>query len=335
MRVAPEQLPEQLDKRLAPAYLVTGDEPLLVQEACDRIREASIKQGYRERTLLQTDHQFDWNQLTEETRSLSLFAALRRIEVRMHSGKPGKGRDAFEAFLREPAEDVILLVSGPKLDSGEFSTKWYKRWQQQGVHVPVWPVDPAAFPGWLENRARQMGLSLTRHALQQLCERLEGNLLAAHQELERLRLVAGDTPIDDAVVTAGVEDSSRYNAFELSTQALAGNQAHALKILRRLEEEGSSPLAVLGVLQRDLKHLENLRQAWHERRNSAEFFKSNSIRQRTLQKAVEQGASRLDAVRCERARQQCRQVDRAAKGYDRSLPVWSALASFVETLTGP
>lgn len=334
MKVNPPQLADQLRKRLHPAYLVTGDEPLLVQEACDQIREAARKQGYEERTVFQTDRQFDWNLIMEETQSLSLFSTLKRVEVRLHSGKPGDGRQALERYLEAPPDDVILLVSGPKLDSGEFGKSWYKQWQQKAVHVPVWPVDPGDFPRWLENRARAMGLNLTRHALQQLCERLEGNLLAAHQELERLQLVAGDEPIDDAVMMAGVEDSSRYNAFELSTEALAGHRAHALKILRRLAEEGNSPLAILGVLQRDLKHLVNLQKAWHSGRNSAEFFKASYIRQRSLQKAVEQGARRLSARRCEVAREQCRRVDRAAKGYDTSLPVWSALAALIETLSG-
>ena len=334
MKVSPEQLPNQLAQQLAPAYLVTGDEPLLVQEACDSIREAARKHGFEERSVFQTDQHFDWNLLTEETRSLSLFATRKRIEVRLQSGKPGKGRDALESFMKETPDDIILLVSGPRLDPGEFRKSWFKQWQQHGIHIPVWPVDPGDFPRWLDSRARGMGLNLTRHARETLCDRLEGNLLAAHQELERLKLVAGDTPIDEAVVAAGVEDSSRYNAFELSTEALAGNQAHALKMLRRLEEEGNSPLAILGVLQRDLRHLVNLRQSWREGGNSAEFFKINAIRQRTLQRAVEKGARRLDERKCELARAQCRQVDRAAKGYDASLPVWSALAALIETLSG-
>jgi len=110
-----------------PAYLVTGDEPLLVQEACDQIRAAALKQGYEERTVFQTDNQFDWNRVTEETQSLSLFSTLKRVEVRLHSGKPGKGREAFERYLASPPEDVILLVSGPRLDSGEVRKSWYKQ----------------------------------------------------------------------------------------------------------------------------------------------------------------------------------------------------------------
>ena len=236
MKVNPEQLPDQLAKRLDAGYLVTGDEPLLVQEACDRIRERAVAEGYEERTVFQTDAQFDWQQVHDETQALSLFASRRRIEVRLHSGKPGKGREVLEAFAKAPPEDVILIVSGPRLDSGETSKAWFRNWQKVGLHVPVWPVDPADFPRWLSRRADAMGLKLTRNAVSQLSERLEGNLLAAHQELERLRVIAGDDPVDDAVAIGGVEDSSRYNAFELSAEALAGNRVHALQMLRRLEE---------------------------------------------------------------------------------------------------
>jgi len=160
-----------------------------------------------------------------------------------------------------------------------------------------------------------------------------GNLLAAHQELERLQLVAGDEPIDDAVMMAGVEDSSRYNAFELSTEALVGRRAHALKILRRLGGREQSAGDSGGIAAGSEASGESSAGV----AVGAQFggvFKASFIRQRSLQKAVEQGARRLSARRCEVAREQCRRVDRAAKGYDTSLPVWSALAALIETLSG-
>ena len=333
MKVAPEQLPDQLAKRLDAAYLVTGDEPLLVQEACDRIRERALADGYEERTLFQTDAQFDWQQVHDETQALSLFANQRRIEVRMHSGKPGKGRDIFEAFAKAPPEDVVLIVSGPRLDGSETSKAWYRHWQKIGIHVPVWPVDPADFPRWLARRADAMGLKLTRNAVSQLSERLEGNLLAAHQELERLKVAVGDDPVDDAVAIGGVEDSSRYNAFELSTEALSGNRVHALQMLRRLEEEGTNTLAILGVLQRDLKHLASLQHSLRQGSNAATWFKHNGVRQPPLRKALERASRRHNAASISRAYEQARQVDRASKGQDPAVPPWSALTALVETLS--
>ncbi|MYL25472.1 MULTISPECIES: DNA polymerase III subunit delta [Halomonadaceae] len=333
MKVTPEQLPDQLAKRLDAGYLVTGDEPLLVQEACDRIRERAVAEGYEERTVFQTDPQFDWQQVHDETQALSLFASRRRIEVRLHSGKPGKGREVLEAFAKAPPEDVILIVSGPRLDSGETSKAWFRNWQKVGLHVPVWPVDPADFPRWLSRRAETMGLKLTRNAVAQLSERLEGNLLAAHQELERLRVVAGDEPVDDAVAIGGVEDSSRYNAFELSAEALSGNRVHALQMLRRLEEEGTSTLAVLGVLQRDLKHLASLQHSLRQGSNAATWFKHNGVRQPPLRKALEKASRRHSSQSISRAWEQARQVDRASKGQDPAMPPWSALAALVETLS--
>ncbi len=321
MKVSPTQLPDQLAKGLAPAYLVSGDEPLLVQEACDRIRESARLAGFTERKVFHADAQFDWRLVEEETQSLSLFAEQRRIEIRLGSGKPGKGRTFLEQFLAQPPEDVVLLLSGPRLDGGEFRHNWYKQLQKQGLHVQIWPVDADQFPRWLEGRCRDMGLTITRDALSMLCERVEGNLLAAHQELQRLRLISGDGTIDEATVSEAVLDSSRYNAFELSAEALSGQVGHALKMLATLRAEGANSLALLGIIQRDMKHVSGLHQAWQNQQNAAEYFKRQGIRQRQQQTALERGARRLTPERCRSIRELSRTLDRATKGYDTTTPL--------------
>ncbi len=335
MKINPRELPTQLEKQILPFYLVTGDEPLLVQEACDQIRNAARKAGFEERQVFQVDPQFNWNALAEETQSLSLFANQRRIEVHLSSGKPGQGRDFLERFLEQPPEDVVLLVSGPRLDAGELRKSWYKRLQGRGLHVQIWPVDAREFPQWLEQRCRSAGLKITADALKVLVDRLEGNLLAATQEIERLRLITDGSHIDERTVEDGVLDSSRHNVFELSAEIFRGQRAHALKMLSSLRQEGVAPLQALAILHRDLKHVSALQLAWRNGQNSVDYFRSQGIRQRQQQQSIEQAARRLTATHCQQAREQALLADRATKGYDTTAPAWNRLEALVECLTRP
>ena len=215
MKSNPGQLPQLLNKGLSPVYLISGDEPLLVQECCDQVRQAARKAGFHDRLTFHADHQFDWNLIADECSALSLFADRRRIEIHLPTGKLGDGRAVLERVLQNPPDDIILLLISARLDAAETRRKWYKELQGTGVHVPVWPVDTDKFPGWLQQRAGNQGLSLTRGALSILVERLEGNLLAASQELDRLSLLANGQTIDEETVERAVQDSARFSGFEL------------------------------------------------------------------------------------------------------------------------
>lgn len=335
MKINVRELASQLEKGIMPFYLVTGDEPLLVQESCDQIRAAARSAGYEERQVFQVDAQFNWQALAEETQSLSLFANQRRIEVHLSSGKPGQGRDFLEGFLQQPPDDVVLLVSGPRLDAGEFRRNWYKGIQGRGLHVQVWPVDAREFPQWLEQRCRAAGLKITRDALRILVERLEGNLLAATQELERLRLIADGEHVDERTVEDSVLDSSRHNAFELSAEACRGQRAHALRMLAGLRQEGTAPLQILAILHRDLKHINALQRAWRGGEQSRDYFRNHGIRQRQQQQSLESAARRLSSADCTAAREQALLADRATKGYDTTAPAWNRLEALIECMTRP
>ncbi|HEY6132143.1 MAG TPA: DNA polymerase III subunit delta, partial [Halioglobus sp.] len=225
MRLYPEKLAGHLQQQLLPVYLVSGDEPLLVQECCDQIRRRAREQGCGEREVIDGGiASFNWQELLHSAASMSLFAARRLIELRLPSGKPGaEGSSALCEYLDiASGEDVLLLVSG-KIDKQSTNSKWYKALDQAGATIQVWPVDAKNLPRWLQQRVHAAGMNIDNDALQLLCDRIEGNLLAAVQEVEKLKLLATDTRITLQTVAEAVSDNARYNVFNMADTALQGD----------------------------------------------------------------------------------------------------------------
>ncbi|WP_323752448.1 DNA polymerase III subunit delta [Marinobacter sp.] len=333
MKIQAGQLPQTLKKGLAPVYLVSGDEPLLVEECCDQIRKSAKNAGYRDRLTYHADQQLDWGSVANECNAMSLFAEKRRIEIHLPTGKLGDGRKVMEQILQFPPDDVILLLISAKLDAAETKRKWYKDLQANGVHVPVWPVDSDKFSGWLQQRASNQGLHITRGALAMLAERLEGNLLAASQELDRLTLLSDGKTIDEETIEMAVQDSARFNGFELVTELLAGKAAHAGKIIGILQQEGENPLGLLSVLVRDLHLIIELKTALPPGDNPAGFLKKRGVFQPKRAGAIQQAARRLSLMQLHRAIRLCSITDRAAKGYG-DLSPWHHLRDLSALLAG-
>ena len=331
MKINPGQLGQALEKKLAPVYLVSGDEPLLVQEACDQIRARAREQGFNDRQVYHADQHLNWSALRDELGAMSLFAERRRIEIRLPTGKLGDGRDVIEQALIQPADDILLLLISTRLDAAETRRKWYKQLMKTGVHVTVWPIDADKFAGWLQQRARSRGLTLTQGGLNLLTERLEGNLLAASQELDRLSLLAADKTIDENVVEAAVQHSARFSIFEVIYDLLAGRAAHARKVSTTLQLEGDNPLGLLAVLVRDINMTLELQQAMRQRENPSAFLKKNGVFQPQRARAIEQAARRLPASALHQALKLCSDADRAAKGYD-DLSPWHHLSDLAVLL---
>lgn len=337
MKIQPNQLAQNLEKGLCPIYLVSGDEALLVQESCDQIRKAAKDAGYQDRLTFHAEPQFDWNRVGEEFSALSLFSQKRRIEIHLPGGKLGDGRAVIEHFLQNPPDDIILILISARLDAAETRRKWYKELQKAGLHLPLWPIDADKFPGWLQQRARRQGLSLTRGALDMLAERLEGNLLAASQELDRLALFSSETTIDEDAIEQAVQDSSRFNGFELISETLAGRAPHARKIAGALQQEGENPLGFLTVLNRDLNLAMELRIASARQppgENTSGFLKKRGIFQPQRARAIEQAAKRLTRTQFNSAFELCSAADRAAKGFD-FLPPWHHIQDLITLLARP
>ncbi len=333
MRLRPEQLPAGLRQRLLPLYLVSGEETLLVQEACDAIRAAARQAGCDERQILEADGHFDWDRLRAASAAMSLFAERRLLELRMPSGKPGAaGGKALLAYLENPAPGNVLLIVAGKLERAATASKWFKALDSAGAIVQVWAVERERLPRWLEGRARQLGLSIDPDALQLLCDRVEGNLLAAAQELEKLRLLSASSHISADTVHDTVTDSARYNLFAMVDHALAGQAAAAIRMLNGLRAEGAEAAVMLWAVSKELRVLCQCRQAMDSGRSAAQAMQELRVWQRrrpALGGALSRHATPGLAGLVELAAA----TDQAIKGMSRDDP-WRGLAELLLKLAG-
>ena len=257
MRLYPEKLAGQLQQKLLRVYLISGDETLLVQECCDLIRQKARQDGCSEREIIDAGvSSFNWQDILHSASSMSLFAERKLIELRLPSGKPGaEGSKALCEYLEVAgSEDVLLIVAG-KIDKQSTNSKWYKALDKAGATIQVWPIDAKNLPRWLQQRVRSAGMDIESDALQLLCDRVEGNLLAAVQEVEKLKLLAADSNITTETVTKAVSNNARYNVFDMADNALKGDATASLRMLHGLRSEGSEPPVVLWSLAREIRTL--------------------------------------------------------------------------------
>ena len=259
MKIRANQLSSHLKSSLAPCYLVTGDEHLIVAESVDAIRNAARERGFGNRELHVATTGFDWHQLTAGAGNLSLFAEQRIVELRLPTGKPGRtGGQAIVDLVEHAGPELLFIVTGPKLDKSAGASKWAKAIDKKGVSLPIWPVGPRELPGWIANRMRRAGLQPDRDAVTMIADRVEGNLLAAGQEVEKLRLLLGEGKVTADDVAAAVADSSRYDVYKLTDAAMAGDAPRAVRILGGLKAEGVEPVIVMWALTRELRTLATL-----------------------------------------------------------------------------
>lgn len=255
MRLKAEQLSSHLAKgQLAPVYLISGDEPLLVQEAADTLRLAARSNGYTERELFHVEAGFDWNRVLIEANSLSLFAEKKILEIRISNGKPdNKGVNILQEYLANPNDDTLLLIITPKLEAATNRSKWVKAIEARGVTVQLWPVTTAQLPRWIGQRLKLQGIKANSQAINILAERVEGNLLAAIQEIEKLKLLVHQGELDGDTMSTLIADSARYNVFTLVDKMLLGEAQNACRTLRGLREEGTEATIILWAITRELR----------------------------------------------------------------------------------
>jgi DNA polymerase III subunit delta len=256
LKLNPDTLGSHLDQQLLPAYLVSGDEPLLTAEATDAVRARARAAGFTERETHFLERGSDWSEVRASANNLSLFAERRIVEIRMPGAKPGReGGAVLVELLEARAADRLLLITTPRLDRDAQGADWVRAVEAHGAWVQVWPVDAARFIGWLRVRLRRAKLTADDEALELLAERTEGNLLAAHQEVEKLRLLArGDRITADDVLNS-VADSARFDVFKLGECVLAGDAARTLRMLDGLRAEGVEPTLVLWSLSKAMRDL--------------------------------------------------------------------------------
>lgn len=252
MKLSPRQLGSHLSSGPAPLYLISGDEPLLVDEALDMVRAAAADHGYTEREVHVAERGFDWSGLASSLSNLSLFAERRIVELRLPTGKPGdQGGKFLTAIAAKPPQDIVFVVITPALDSRTAKTKWATTLARDGVALVLRPPEFRDLPRWIEGRLARAGLKAEGEALELLASQVEGNLLAAKQAIDQLALLADDGRVTVQTVRTCVANGARYDVFQLSDAALAGDASRAVRILGGLEREGTAAPLVLWSLVRD------------------------------------------------------------------------------------
>ncbi len=335
MRVRPHELSTHVQRQgLAPIYLLSGDEPLQMNEIADAIRATARAQGFSGRDVLEAGGKFDWNELAAEANSLSLFAEKRIIDLRIPSGKPGRdGGKALAEYAERPPEDTLLLVTLPKLDRGQAASKWLKALEAKGVFIQIWPIEGGRLPPWIEQRLRQAGLTPGPQVAAMLAERVEGNLLAAAQEIDKLKLLHGSGVITLEQLQESVADSARYDVYGLVDAALEGKVGRAVRMLNGLQAEGTAAAVVLWALARETRMLCTLARQVAQGRSPQQVVAGAREVWDKRKPLVGMGLQRLSLRQWQRLLQLCGLTDRAIKGQERQDP-WLLLQRICSGMAG-
>lgn len=342
MELKPEQLAGHLaDGPLRPAYLIAGPEPLRVLEAADAVRAAARAQGTTEREVFEAEGQRepDWNGLQASFRAPSLFASRRLIEVRLPSGKPGKeGAAVLGEFCEAPPADVTLMVVAGDWSLKQHGGKWSEAIARVGVVSVCWAVKPHELAGWIERRLRSHGLNADSAAVQVLADRVEGNLLAAAQEIDKLALLADGQPLDAERMQGLVADAARFDVFRLLDAAMNGQGVQVSRMLDGLRAEGVAVPALLGMVVMELQRCAALAFAAKRGGNMAAEFKAQRIWD-SKQAVYRRALQRHDARHWEAFVAQAGRVDRIAKGRGRPghdpADAWVALERLLLAVAEP
>jgi DNA polymerase-3 subunit delta len=240
-----QQLNDHLDKALAPVYLVSGDEPLQIEESLTQIRAKAREQGYVERQVLYVERSFDWSQVTEQSSNMSLFGDKKILELRLPSGKPGTpGGKALQQYCEHMSDDVLLIIQSGKIEKATLKSKWVQAISQAGVFMRIWPLTGTDLVRWVQARLKLEELSDDRQAAEYIASRVEGNMLAAAQEIEKMALLALGNDNGDSS-QAWVSSQTKYNVFDLVDTILSGQRSKVIKILSQLQRESFAPNLVL------------------------------------------------------------------------------------------
>jgi len=330
MNVRPDQLAGILKQKLHPVYMISGDEPLQLMETSDSVRAACRRHEYSEREVLDADAGFDWQRFRDEANSLSLFASRRILDLRLPTGKPGRdGGQALKDYVANPPEDTVLLITAGKLEAAQKKSAWFKALDQAGVIVQCWPVGADGLTAWVKQRFQARGMQAGREVVDYVCQRVEGNLLAAAQEIDKLHLLVGPGAVDIEDVREAVADSARFSVFELADSALAGDRTRVIRILHGLHAEGIEPVLVTWALAKDIRLLA----AVSANRDAVDYaLKRAGVWQNrlSLYKAC---LARHSTTRFNRLLQRCARIDAITKGQQPG-NVWDELQTLGYQLAG-
>lgn len=314
MRITPQQLAAHLDKGLKPLYVLTGDEPLAQRESLDRLRAAAHAQGFDERIGFTVERSFNWQQLAAATQSASLFASRRILELSIPSGKPGtEGGKALQALAEQPPLDTTIIIMLPALDRDGRNSAWFGALEQAGVVLVLEEVEAGRLPQWIAQRLAAQGQQTDAETLDFIAHQVEGNLLAAHQEIQKLGLLYPAGVLSGEQVREAVLNVSRYDPFQLGEAVLAGDVERTVRILQGLQDEGAQPVAVMNPLMWVLRPLVRVKQAESRGENVSAAMQAARIygdRQALTRRAL----GRLSLRQLQAALVKLSEIDKTAKG---------------------
>lgn len=322
----------QLPKQLKPLYTIVGDELLLAMEAADAIRTQARQQGYNEREIFTVDHRFDWSNLQRWCSQSSLFGERRLLDLRIPTGKPGKeGGSAIEALCQRPPVDTIVLVTLPKIDKQTQTAKWFKALENASVMIAANLVEHTRLANWIQQRLDMQGQQIAADALQLLANKVEGNLLAAQQEIKKLALLYPAGMLSFEQVRNAVLDVARFDVFSLSEAMLAADTVRYIRILEGLQGEGTPPPLILSTLTEPIRTLLLIHQALDAGKSITQALKESRVWHQQ-QKIMTLAAKRLPPRLLLQAILHAASIDRMIKGVARG-DIWDELLQLGLRLT--
>ncbi|RKZ69708.1 MAG: DNA polymerase III subunit delta, partial [Gammaproteobacteria bacterium] len=335
MQVKVEQLPAEINRKgLSPVYLLSGDEPLQLNEASDFIRCKARESGVEERVVLDVAKDFDWNRLIEENANMSLFASTRLIELRMGTSKPGlAGGKVLTEYAEQLAGDNVLLITCNKLEKRVQNSKWYKSLNKVGVTTQVWPIDAEKLPNWISQRIKKHNKTITADAAQLIADRVEGNMLAASQEIDKLCLLVNNDEISFDDVVSAVTDSTRFDVFGLVECAYANETKRLLRMLDGLKSEGLDPMAIYGPLMWDYRRLCTMGYHFSNGVTLDKLFADYRIWDSKRKQAIKSILQRHDINKLYKLLKQANALDRTIKSAERHT-AWDALLGLLLAFSG-
>jgi len=277
MKIKAEQLKQQLKQPIAGGYWLSGDTPLLVLEAQDLIRRTAAAQGFTNREVFHTDKTFVANDFLQATQERSLFGDQTLIELRITGKVTEPVRNLLLEVLEQPSMDHALLITSGRIDATSQKTKWFTQLEKHLVFVPFWPVTREQLPQWLRQRASSINIQVAPDAIEYLADRVDGNLLAARQELEKLALIYPDITITLDHVTGAISDSGRWDINDLSTAVMQGKAKRTMRIFNGLRSEGVEPTLLLWRLTTDLRQLATIKHQLERGLPAAQVYRSQQV----------------------------------------------------------
>ncbi|MBW8834790.1 MAG: DNA polymerase III subunit delta [Burkholderia sp.] len=325
MQLRLDALEAHLGKGLAGLYVVYGDEHLLAQEACDRIRASARAAGFTDRSVFTVERSFDWSSLLGASQSMSLFGDRQLVELRIPSGKPGKeGAEALKALAGSVNDDVLTMITLPRLDAATQKSAWFTALADAGVALKIDPVERAQLPNWVGQRLAAQGQRVAageegRRALAFIAERVEGNLLAAHQEIQKLGLLYPAGSLSFEQIHDAVLNVARYDVFKLNEAMLAGDVGRLSRMLDGLRGEGEAAVLVLWAVVEELRTLLRIKRGVAAGKPLAMLVRENRVwgpRERLIGPAL----SRVTEAALEKALALAARLDRQVKGLSGGTP---------------